>query len=332
MSYESKPRRSLPKETRNGMSSVCQVEGCNGSIHGNGFCKKHWSQWRLYGEIGERPRGKRPKYLCLVADCNRGAHGSGLCTLHYQRWKKTGSATGLRREIVKAAEAFGVLRQLMLVETDECLIWPLRREKNGYGRISNRFRAHREMCRLAHGEPSSELPHALHSCGNGHLGCVNKRHLRWGTPLENRKDALAHGVQPMPHDRPKKTRIFGNKVRRAALERAAGRCEASGPFYNRPFDDRCTIALVPKGYQFDHFFRWADGGESTLENCRVVCLACHDWKTRNIDTPWAAKSKRIGRQDGPVELRRKPRVTIRSRPSVWAKRKMQSRPFQRSKP
>jgi hypothetical protein len=34
---------------------------------------------------------------------------------------------------------------------------------------------------------------AAHSCGNGHLGCVNPRHLRWATAKENAHDELLHG-------------------------------------------------------------------------------------------------------------------------------------------
>jgi hypothetical protein len=50
------------------------------------------------------------------------------------------------------------------------------------------------MCLLAHGEPPSAEHQAAHSCGKGHLGCVNPKHLRWATPSENINDQLAHGT------------------------------------------------------------------------------------------------------------------------------------------
>ena len=34
---------------------------------------------------------------------------------------------------------------------------------------------------------------AIHSCGQGHLGCVNPAHLRWGSHVENMADRIAHG-------------------------------------------------------------------------------------------------------------------------------------------
>jgi hypothetical protein len=81
---------------------------------------------------------------------------------------------------------------------DECLIWPFSRfAKQGYGRISVAQRvtyAHRVMCFLAHGEAPTPGHHAAHSCGNGHLGCVNPNHLAWETPKQNNADKIAHGT------------------------------------------------------------------------------------------------------------------------------------------
>lgn len=79
----------------------------------------------------------------------------------------------------------------------ECLIWPFGRYTNGYGSI--RFRgkqtfAHRVMCLLAHGEPSVATRDAAHSCGNGHLGCVNPAHLSWKSRADNMADKVSHGT------------------------------------------------------------------------------------------------------------------------------------------
>jgi hypothetical protein len=76
---------------------------------------------------------------------------------------------------------------------DECLTWPFGRASNGYGSLSykgKRHSAHRLMCTIAHGDALGML--ATHSCGNGHLGCVNPRHLRWGTNQDNMADKIAH--------------------------------------------------------------------------------------------------------------------------------------------
>lgn len=54
--------------------------------------------------------------------------------------------------------------------------------------------AHRFMCELINGEPSPEKPQAAHRCGNGHLGCVNPRHLSWSNQSDNHKDRRKHGT------------------------------------------------------------------------------------------------------------------------------------------
>lgn len=82
---------------------------------------------------------------------------------------------------------------------DECLIWPFCRDgRVGRGRLGVggiQYWAHRLMCELAHGKPPSPKHQARHSCGNGHLGCVNPKHLSWATNSENQSDRRQHGTQ-----------------------------------------------------------------------------------------------------------------------------------------
>lgn len=77
-----------------------------------------------------------------------------------------------------------------------CLIWPYARNENGYGQFGHRgemHKAHRYMCELVHGPAPSPLHQAAHACGNGHLGCVNPKHLSWKTGTENQLDRTVHG-------------------------------------------------------------------------------------------------------------------------------------------
>lgn len=77
---------------------------------------------------------------------------------------------------------------------DECVIFPGRRQPNGYGRVSidGRYeRAHIYACRLAHGARPVDKTDAAHRCGE-HM-CVNPRHLYWATRAENEHDKQAHG-------------------------------------------------------------------------------------------------------------------------------------------
>jgi 5-methylcytosine-specific restriction protein A len=75
---------------------------------------------------------------------------------------------------------------------------------------------------------------------------------------------------------------FPKPVKRAALKRAAGKCE----------NPTCG-ALFGVKFHFDHDIADGLGGEPTLENCKVLCHPCHDEKTRKHDVPLIAKVKRV---------------------------------------
>lgn len=90
---------------------------------------------------------------------------------------------------------------------DACLIWPFFRDPaNGYGRIGGGIIGrpgvilwtHRVMCQLAHGAPPTKHE-ASHTCGRGHDGCVNPKHLEWKTPSDNQKDRRRHGTAKTNH-------------------------------------------------------------------------------------------------------------------------------------
>jgi 5-methylcytosine-specific restriction protein A len=74
---------------------------------------------------------------------------------------------------------------------------------------------------------------------------------------------------------------FSKKVKVAAFERAKGHCE------------KCTAFLMPGKFHYDHRIPAAFDGPATLDNCRVLCLACHSVKTCKEDVPLIARSKRI---------------------------------------
>lgn len=73
---------------------------------------------------------------------------------------------------------------------------------------------------------------------------------------------------------------FTAKVKAAAALRANGNCEC------------CTRRLLTGDFHYDHEIPDGLGGEPTLENCRVLCRACHSVKTSTLDVPRIAKSKR----------------------------------------
>lgn len=100
---------------------------------------------------------------------------------------------GYREKGKSAAQDW--LRAHVNYQGDDCLEWPFSRSR-GYGQVAiNRVvkKAPRVMCEMAHGAPPAPGLEAAHSCGNGHLGCINPRHLSWKTRTENRRDRTAHG-------------------------------------------------------------------------------------------------------------------------------------------
>jgi len=82
-------------------------------------------------------------------------------------------------------------------------------------------------------------------------------------------------------------REFSKQVRRDAFARAAGLCEG------QPYGERCCVKLTIGKFHYDHEIPDGLGGEPTLENCRVLCIACHKDKTITKDVPTIAKAKRI---------------------------------------
>ena len=79
----------------------------------------------------------------------------------------------------------------------DCLVGPFPRKSNGYCDVfldgKNR-RANRVMCQYRNGPPPTPSHDAAHTCGKGHLGCLNPNHLVWKTRAENNADRIIHGT------------------------------------------------------------------------------------------------------------------------------------------
>lgn len=80
---------------------------------------------------------------------------------------------------------------------DECLFFPAmlvhrpEQVKYNYREMS----AARAMLLMTQGLPMDKTKtYATHACGNGHLSCVNPKHLKWGSPSDNSKDAAVHNA------------------------------------------------------------------------------------------------------------------------------------------
>lgn len=137
------------------------------------------------------------KRICSELTCGKLHYSRGFCRNHYEKAKRQARPRKPRAKVRRPQISVEFLRSLIGTSSTECISWPFARNKQGYGSLKfdgKHYGAHRMMCRMAHGEPSDIRLHAAHSCGNGHLGCVNPNHLRWATPLENYTDQLVYHV------------------------------------------------------------------------------------------------------------------------------------------
>ncbi len=86
---------------------------------------------------------------------------------------------------------------------------------------------------------------------------------------------------------------FTKAVKRAAVARAKGRCEAVGEVYGLEPGQRCGADLG-RGFEIDHYpVPATEAGSDALDNAVVCCKLCHAHKTRTFDIPVQAKTKRV---------------------------------------
>lgn len=133
--------------------------------------------------------------ICSFEGCGKPAIARELCPKHYRMWRRS-EGSNFESKWGKPEKFYR--DALLEFESDECLVWPFARMKNGYAVMRHNERSilvGRRICEDAHGAPPFDKAEAAHSCGNGHLGCINKRHLSWKTSKQNADDKIAHGTK-----------------------------------------------------------------------------------------------------------------------------------------
>lgn len=178
---------------------ACSVDGCNGltGVKGSarGLCAKHYVRFMKHGDVAISLVDRESKHTsCTVGGCDRPHHARGYCTKHLRRVVSNGSPLALHPRHKRRQRW---IDELMKMQSDDCITWPFGRNETGRGLASIDGKvtsAPRVVCIRAHGEPPTEKHQAAHTCGKGHQGCVNPRHLRWATAPENEADKVAHGT------------------------------------------------------------------------------------------------------------------------------------------
>lgn len=136
--------------------------------------------------------------ICSISDCIKPAHAKGFCHTHYYRLRKNGDPNAVKFHRRPDGEQLKFYRDVVIpYDGDDCLTWPYSINNMGYGVVWKDGRYHvvsRMVCEDVNGSPLTTKHHAAHSCGNGHLSCVNSRHISWKTAKENAADKLVHGT------------------------------------------------------------------------------------------------------------------------------------------
>jgi HNH endonuclease len=84
------------------------------------------------------------------------------------------------------------IQDTLLIETDDCIWWPYNHH-HGYAALGDK-NVHRIICERVYGAPPTYKHESAHLCGNGQIGCINWKHLRWATHKENVIDSIKHGT------------------------------------------------------------------------------------------------------------------------------------------
>lgn len=196
------------------ITRLCSIPGCDKPHVARGFCAKHYQRAKKHGDplISNRYEGA----ACKIEDCTGVAIARNLCHKHWRRLRLYGDPLTHIRSSQGEAESY--LKDVVLnYSGEDCLIWPFDRTDQGYARIKPQDNGTRVVpriiCEHIYGKPPTIEHQAAHSCGKGHEGCVNPKHLRWATPPENIADKKMHGTWLMGEDVPT-AKLTENDVRR----------------------------------------------------------------------------------------------------------------------
>ena len=141
-------------------------------------------------------RSRHSQSGCDIAGCAGKYKAKGLCGKHYNNLLKFGEPTPVLSRAANG-EPMAWIEAHKNYEGDDCISWPYSKTQYGYGTVKRDGRmqgVHCIMCEFKHGPAPTPRHDAAHSCGNGHLSCVNPNHVRWATRSGNLMDRVEHGT------------------------------------------------------------------------------------------------------------------------------------------
>lgn len=138
--------------------------------------------------------------ICSIDGCGKPARTAKLCKLHYTRKHSSykGDMLAPSRKTASQYQTEEFIDFAIYYKGNDCLIWPYGKSGNGRSAIQRnniRLCVTRIICESSKGPPPSPDMLAAHTCGKGHLSCVNPNHLYWATYKENNDDMDLHGTK-----------------------------------------------------------------------------------------------------------------------------------------
>lgn len=188
---------------------TCSIPDCENEALARSWCGTHYQRWRVHGDpLKARPKAKLDGdrlAICRIDGCENPAHAMNLCNGHYLRSRRNGHPLAGRPPQTKRGTPRRAFEELAALETDECVVWPYGKS-GGYGMIRHEGRP-TQVHRLALLR-RTPLPfegavacHAPQICHN--RACMNYRHLRWATQVENVADKKVDGTANVKWRNPK---------------------------------------------------------------------------------------------------------------------------------
>lgn len=172
---------------------TCFVKHClnKPSPHRRGLCQRHYADKLKSGAIKLL---HDPNRGCKIKGCNNKHEAFGYCNIHFTRFRRHGDP--LKTRWAPHGEPAKFIEKAVSYRGNKCLFWPYYCDQHGHAKMAGKnrkpIRVARIVCEATNGKPPKKHG-ALHSCNNGHLGCITPKHLYWGTQADNVKDMLNAG-------------------------------------------------------------------------------------------------------------------------------------------